>query len=78
MTETEVVAVRGTATVESVDLRDGRTGTIAPVAATAVFVMIGADPCTEAAHGIARPRRRRLPALRQRRGRLRRALCPGR
>ena len=28
-----------------------RTGTIAPVAATAVFVMIGAIPCTEAAQG---------------------------
>ncbi len=57
MTETEVVAVRGTATVESVDLRDGRTGTIAPVAATAVFVMIGATPCTEAAQ------RSRLPSI---------------
>jgi thioredoxin reductase (NADPH) len=52
MTETEVIAVRGTATVESVDLRDGRTGTIAPVSATAVFVMIGATPCTEAARGV--------------------------
>jgi thioredoxin reductase (NADPH) len=51
MTETEVVAVHGTATVESVDLRDGRTGSIAPVAATAVFVMIGATPCNEAAQG---------------------------
>src|ERR1700722_3453221 len=50
MTETEVAAVRGTATVESVDLRDS-TGTITPVAATAVFVMIGATPCTEAAQG---------------------------
>src|SRR6201994_1101215 len=52
MTETEVAAVHGSATVESVDLRDGRTGTIAPVAATAVFVMIGAIPCTEAARGM--------------------------
>ncbi len=52
MTETEVIAVRGTATVESVDLRDSRTGTIAPVSATAVFVMIGATPCTEAARGV--------------------------
>ncbi len=52
MTETEVVAVRGTATVESVDLRDGRTGAIAQVTATAVFVMIGATPCNEAAHGM--------------------------
>jgi thioredoxin reductase (NADPH) len=52
MTETEVAAVHGSATVESVDLRDGRTGTIAPVTATAVFVMIGATPCTEAARGM--------------------------
>jgi len=52
MTETEVIAVRGTATVESVDLRDSRTGTIVPVTATAVFVMIGATPCTEAARGV--------------------------
>jgi thioredoxin reductase (NADPH) len=51
MTETEVIAVHGTATVESVDLRDG-AGVITPVAATAVFVMIGATPCNEAAHGM--------------------------
>ena len=50
MTETEVVAVRGAATVETVELRDS-SGTITPVAATAVFVMIGAAPCTEAAQG---------------------------
>jgi thioredoxin reductase (NADPH) len=52
MTETEVVAVHGTETVESVDLRDARTGTITPVGATAVFVMIGATPCSEAAQGM--------------------------
>jgi thioredoxin reductase (NADPH) len=52
MTETEVIAVRGTATVESVDLRDSRTGTVVAVTATAVFVMIGATPCTEAARGV--------------------------
>jgi thioredoxin reductase (NADPH) len=52
MTETEVTAVHGSATVESVDLRDGRTGTITPVGATAVFVMIGATPCSEAAQGM--------------------------
>src|ERR1700760_4890894 len=52
MTETEVIAVHGTATVESVDARDGRTGTGAPVPTTAVFVMIGATPCSEAAHGM--------------------------
>jgi thioredoxin reductase (NADPH) len=52
MTETEVSAVHGTATVESVSLLDRRDGSIEQVAATAVFVMIGADPCTEAATGI--------------------------
>ncbi len=52
MTETELTAVHGTATVESVDLRDSRTDTVAPVSATAVFVMIGAIPCTEAARGV--------------------------
>jgi len=49
--ETEVAAVHGTATVESVSLRD-RSGSIRPVSATAVFVMIGAVPCTEAAAGM--------------------------
>ena len=52
MTETEVSAVHGSATVESVDLRNRRDGSIEVVASTAVFVMIGADPCTEAATGI--------------------------
>jgi thioredoxin reductase (NADPH) len=52
MTETEVTAVHGSATVESVSLVDRRDGRVDEVAATAVFVMIGADPCTEAATGI--------------------------
>ena len=52
MTETELIAVHGTATVESVSLRDRRDGTVADVPTTAVFVMIGADPCSEAAAGI--------------------------
>jgi thioredoxin reductase (NADPH) len=52
MTETEVSAVHGSATVESVSLRDRRDGRVEDVAATAVFVMIGADPCTEAATGM--------------------------
>src|SRR4051794_7570407 len=52
MTETEVSAVKGSETVESVTLRDRRDGSIAEVAATAVFVMIGADPCNEAARGL--------------------------
>jgi thioredoxin reductase (NADPH) len=52
MTETEVSAVHGTATVESVSLLDRRDGSVQDVSATAVFVMIGAEPCTEAATGI--------------------------
>ena len=52
MTETEVSAVHGSATVESVTLVDRRDGSVQDVTATAVFVMIGADPCTEAATGI--------------------------
>ena len=54
MTETEVAAVHGTATVESVSLRDRATAASSRCRRTAVFVMIGADPCTEAAHGHAR------------------------
>ncbi len=52
MTDTEISAVRGTATVESVTLVDRRDGRVHDVAATAVFVMIGADPCTEAVTGL--------------------------
>jgi thioredoxin reductase (NADPH) len=52
MTETELVAVHGTATVESVSLRDRRDGSVEQKPSTAVFVMIGADPCSEAATGI--------------------------
>jgi thioredoxin reductase (NADPH) len=52
MTETEVTAVHGSETVESVSLRDRRDGSIRQVPSTAVFVMIGADPCTEAASGM--------------------------
>jgi thioredoxin reductase (NADPH) len=51
MTETEVTAVQGSATVEQVSLR-GADGSVDRVHATAVFVMIGATPCTEAATGI--------------------------
>jgi thioredoxin reductase (NADPH) len=52
MTETELVAVQGSATVESVTLVDRRDGTTEQVACTAVFVMIGGDPCTEPATGM--------------------------
>jgi thioredoxin reductase (NADPH) len=48
MTETEVVAVNGSATVESITVVDRRTGSTSEVPTTAMFVMIGADPCTEA------------------------------
>ena len=51
MTETEVAAVHGTATVESVSLRNGDGG-VKQVPSTAVFVMIGAAPCTEATTGM--------------------------
>jgi thioredoxin reductase (NADPH) len=52
MTETEVAAVAGTATVDTVTLRDRRDDRRHDVACTAVFVMIGAEPCTEATTGI--------------------------
>jgi len=52
MTETEVTAVHGSATVESVSLVDRRDGHVEQVSATALFVMIGADPCTEASTGM--------------------------
>jgi thioredoxin reductase (NADPH) len=52
MTETELVAVHGSATVESVSLFNRRDGRTERVACTAVFVMIGGDPCTEAARGM--------------------------
>jgi thioredoxin reductase (NADPH) len=52
MTDTELMAVEGVATVESVRLRDRRDGSVEQVPAAAVFVMIGAEPCTEAARGM--------------------------
>jgi thioredoxin reductase (NADPH) len=51
LTETEVTAVHGTATVETVSLRNG-DGSVRQVPSTAVFVMIGAAPCTEATTGM--------------------------
>jgi len=52
MPETEVAAVHGKAALDTVSLRDRRDGSTRQVAATAVFVMIGAEPCTEAAGGM--------------------------
>jgi thioredoxin reductase (NADPH) len=51
MTETEVAAVHGSATVESVTLRS-RDGGSEEVDCDAVPVMIGAEPCTEASDGM--------------------------
>jgi thioredoxin reductase (NADPH) len=50
ITGTEVGAVHGNGRLEHVDLRRRADGNVERVAATAVFVMIGADPCTEAVH----------------------------
>jgi len=52
LTETEVAAIHGDGDVSSVTLRDRRDGGERRVATTAVFVMIGADPCTEAVTGM--------------------------
>jgi thioredoxin reductase (NADPH) len=52
LTETEIEAVEGTATVESVVLQSRSTGSSERVDCMAVFVMIGADPCTEAVTGV--------------------------
>jgi thioredoxin reductase (NADPH) len=48
VTDTEISAVHGNGRLESVALRDRRDGRVEPVEVSAVFVMIGADPCTEA------------------------------
>src|SRR5262245_8224072 len=50
MTRTEVSAVNGNGRLEHVDLRNRDDGSVERVGATAVFVMIGAEPCTEAVH----------------------------
>src|SRR4051812_20049688 len=51
MTQTEIAAVHGSSTVEEVSVRDS-AGKVERVPATAVFVMIGAEPCTEASTGM--------------------------
>jgi thioredoxin reductase (NADPH) len=48
LTETEVVSVNGEGTVDSVTLRDNRDGSQTNVDCVAVYVMIGAEPCTQA------------------------------
>ncbi len=48
ITQTELSAVHGDERLEHADLRHRVDGTVERVAVSAVFVMIGADPCTEA------------------------------
>jgi thioredoxin reductase (NADPH) len=48
VTQTEVSGFHGDDQLEYADLRSRADGNIERVAVTAVFVMIGADPCTEA------------------------------
>jgi thioredoxin reductase (NADPH) len=52
VTETEVVAVQGDGRLQGAELRDRRDGRVAHVPVSAVFVMIGAEPCTEAVAGM--------------------------
>jgi thioredoxin reductase (NADPH) len=52
MTETEVVAAHGQQRLEAVELRDRRDGRVERVETPAMFVMIGADPCTEMVEGM--------------------------
>jgi thioredoxin reductase (NADPH) len=46
--QTEISAVDGNGRLEHADLRSRRDGSIERIPVAAVFVMIGADPCTEA------------------------------
>ena len=50
--QTEITAVHGDGSVDAVTMRDRVTGSEERVPATAVFVMIGAEPCTEAVSGV--------------------------
>ena len=50
VTGTEVSAVDGNGRLEHVELRDRGSGSVQRVAASAMYVMIGAEPCTEAVH----------------------------
>jgi thioredoxin reductase (NADPH) len=48
LVQTEISAVDGNGRLEHADLRSRRDGSITRIPVAAVFVMIGADPCTEA------------------------------
>ena len=51
LTGTEIAAVDGDGRLEHADLRDRRRR-VERVAVAAMFVMIGAEPCTEAVHTV--------------------------
>jgi thioredoxin reductase (NADPH) len=51
MTETRVLEIKGSAVVESVTL-EGPDGSREDIDTSAVYVMIGADPCTEVSDGM--------------------------
>jgi thioredoxin reductase (NADPH) len=50
VTGTEISAVHGNGRLEAADLRERASGSVERVPISAVFVMIGAEPCTEAVH----------------------------
>jgi thioredoxin reductase (NADPH) len=52
VTGTEVSAVHGNGRLERADLLSPADGNVERVAVSDVFVMIGADPCTEAVYGV--------------------------
>jgi thioredoxin reductase (NADPH) len=52
MTETDVVEAHGRERLEAVSLRDRRDGRIERIDTASMFVMIGADPCTDAVEGM--------------------------
>jgi thioredoxin reductase (NADPH) len=52
MTETEVAAAHGDGRLEAVDLRRRGEDRVQRVETTTMFVMIGADPCTEMVEGM--------------------------
>ena len=71
VTGTEIAAVHGDGQLEDVDLRNRADGSVERVAVPAVFVMIGADPCTEAVHLMLELDAAGYITLRRRRGGLR-------
>jgi thioredoxin reductase (NADPH) len=52
LTEAELSAVDGNGRLESAEVRDRRDGSVRRVPVSAVFAMIGADPCTDAVAGM--------------------------